>query len=222
MTRRPAILLTAALAALLAACAPTTSTTTIRPAIQPPLTAAEHYHPFEPGTSLTYLDAQGNEYQLTTLAPRLLSGRATQHQRYEGPGITRSTYRIDSPQGLLLIRTDDQERITTYDPPVLELPAAGRLEVGLRWGGDTLERTYASPTANEPDTTTPLSYLAEVTDIQNMRIGNERVTVFLISAEEYRMVGEATVQSSHERWYAPYYGDVTNREEHNLAQARTR
>lgn len=219
--RTTTLLLTLALVALLAACAPT-STTTVRPAIQPPLTAAEHYHPFEPGTSLTYLDAQGNEYQLTTLAPRLLSGRATQQQRYEGPNTTRSTYRIDTPQGLLLVRTDDQQHVTTYDPPILELPAAGRLEVGLRWGGDTLERTYAGPTANEPNTTTSLSYLAEVTDSRNIRIGHERVTVFLISTEEYRMVGDATVQSSHERWYAPYYGDVTNREEHTLAQARTR
>lgn len=210
------ILLALTLAAMLAACAPATNTTIVRPPILPPLTAAEHYHPNEPGVTLTYQDANGDEFQLATLAPRLLSGVAHQHQRYEGPGASRSTYRLDTPQGLLLARVDDDTGITTYDPPILELPAAGRLQVGLRWGGDTLERHYAAPTTAQPDSVTRLTYLVEVTDSRNVRIGNERVTAFLIATEEYRTVGETTIQASHERWYAPYYGDVTTREGHEL------
>lgn len=209
-------LIALALAALLAACAPVTSTTTVRPPTQPPLTAAEHYHPNEPGVTLTYLDAEGAEYQLVTLAPRLLSGIAYQHQQYEGPGISRSTYRLNRPEALLLARIDTEDAITTYDPPILELPGEGRLTVGLRWGGDTTERTYSSPTATTPDAATPLAYLSEVTDGRNIRVGNDRVTVFLIATEEYRMVDDVTVQASHERWYAPFFGDIINREGHEL------
>lgn len=210
------LLVALALGALLVACAPVTNTTTVRPPIQPPLTAAEHYHPNEPGVTLTYLDAEGAEYKFTTLAPRLLSGVAHRHQQYQGPGVTRHAYHLDTPQALLLARIDTEDTITTYDPPILELPGEGRLTVGLRWGGDTTERTYSSPTATKPDTATPLAYLTEVTDSRNIRVGNERVTVFLIATEEYRMVGDVTVQAAHERWYAPYYGDIINREGHEL------
>ena len=221
MNRTRPALLALALVGLLAACAPAARTTEVRPAALPPLTAAEHYHPHEPGTSLTYVDAEGNQYELETLAPRLLSGTAHQHQQYVGPGVTRSTYRRDTPQGLLLSRVDDQAGTTTYDPPMLELPPAGRLEVGLRWGGEPTERQYATGAALEPSITAELSYLVEVTDRRNVRIGNERVTAFLISTEEYRRVGESTSRAAHERWYAPYYGDITNRESHDLVQLRS-
>lgn len=222
MNRRHTTILALALASLLAACAPTTTSTTVRPPALPPLTAAEHYHPNEPGTTLTYVDEEGKQYQLETLAPRLLSGVAHQHQRYEGEGVSRSTYRRDTPQGLLLARVDDNESVITYDPPLLELPPAGRLDVGLRWGGDTVERRYASGTAAQPDSSAPMAYLTEVTDSRNVRIGNERVTAFLISTEEYRTVGEHTIRDAHERWYAPYFGDTTNREGHDLINYRTR
>jgi len=215
------ITLTLTLSGLLAACAPAARTTEVRPAALPPLTAAEHYHPHEPGTTLTYLDDNGTKYQLTTLAPQLLSGVAHQHQQYRGPGINRDTYRRDTPQGLLLARTDDQAGgITTYDPPLLELPAAGRLEIGLRWGGETTERHYADNDAQTPTNSTPLSYLTEVTDSRNVRIGNERITAYLISTEEYRTVNEHTIRDAHDRWYAPHYGDVVNREGHELINRR--
>src|SRR5690606_27931907 len=113
MTRRHATALALALTLTLAACAPATRTTQVRAPALPPLTPAEHYHPNEPGTTLTYLDAEGNQYRLETLAPRLLSGTATQHQRYEGPGVNRSAYRRDTPQGLLLLRVDDATSVTT-------------------------------------------------------------------------------------------------------------
>lgn len=215
----PRTLLAAALTiSLLAACAPAPSTVT-RPPIQPPLTAAQHYHPHEPGTTLTYLDTEGNQYHLTTLAPRLLSGTAHQHQQYEGPNTNWSAYRLDTPQGLLLARQDTQERITTYDPPILELPPAGRLHTGLTWGGETTARHYHANSDTQPHTTTNIAYLTTVTDARLVRIGRERVTAYLISTEQYERQGEIITRTTHERWYAPHYGDIQNREGHQLAQA---
>lgn len=92
----------------------------------------------------------------------------------------------------------------------------------LRWGGETLEGTYATEAASEPSSVTPITYLYEVTDSRNVRIGGERITVFLISAERYRLEGARTTRTAEERWYAPYHGDITNREGRDLLHYRSR
>lgn len=221
MTHTPRTLLAfAAALTLLTACAPATHTTITRPPLRPPLTPAADYHPNEPGVTLTYLDGTGGAYRLTTLAPTLLTGAPHQHQRYEGPAGARETYRIINDSGVHLARIDDDSGVTTYDPPLLELPPAGRLQVGLTWGGESTARHYQSAEAARPDDITTVAYLHTVTDTLNVRIGDHRVTAYLIATEEYHRRGDDITTSRRTRWYAPYWGDVINASGHRLEDLR--
>lgn len=217
--RTPPLL--ALLLALLASCAPSARPVTPHEASYPPVARAADYHAHEPGTTLTYFAEDGEEYALRSLAPRLLDGAPHQQQRLTGPGINEVTYRISSSQGVFLHRVDDDRSITTFDPPILELPGPGRLGVGLKWGGETTTRTY--PRAQEvarPSAQFETAYLHEVTDMRNIRVSGEQVTAFLVSSEFYESQEDQVRVRHEERWYAPYYGDVHTKHDLRLSGAK--
>lgn len=214
MTTRthPLLTLTLLLAVLLAACAPSARTVTPHESSYPPIARASDYHPHEPGTTLTYFGEDSGTYTLRTLAPRLLDGTPHQQQHLTGPDLDEIAYRTSSEQGVFLHRIDTGSTITTFDPPILELPGPGRLSVGLKWGGETTTRTYArTETPAGPNAEFQTTYLHQVTDMRNIRISGEQVTAFLVSSEFYENQQNHIDVRYEERWYAPYFGDAHTR-----------
>lgn len=215
-----AALISAALT--LSACTPTPLTTTTPPEQRSHHTPAADYHPHEPNTHLTYIDPSSNEHAtIHTLTPTTINGAITQRHHHTSRTHDHTSYREATPSGILLHRIDTPTHTTTYNPPKLELPAAGRLEPGARWGGETTVREYRRTHEGEQlEREYRLVYLTSVTDAREIVVGGRPYPSFLLATERFAHVGDSIIRSDDQRWFVPYVGYAVTRQGWRLTLAR--
>ena len=210
----PALRWFAVLAALLlVACAPRAE----RRVEVEQFAASAEFYPRQTGARWRFLPSgeslEGTAVYQTVRGPTMLGGQQYIAWQLSGRGIDRTSYRSYSDQGVFVHREDGPGYVITFDPPLQEMPAAERLNVGTNWQGETtatIHYTRARP--EDRFQRMQIRYRYDVVDRRRVSVSAGTFDVFVINLESESIDSEGGRQVlQQEMWFTPFVGEVRNR-----------
>ncbi len=201
-----------ALLGLLAACAP--SAEPERVTVEQ-LSGPVSFYPHETGAVWQYLP-DGDPLNAMRLfqqveGPTLVQGELWTAWRTVGRGLDITSLRQYRDDGVYLLRELRPGTQITFDPPLQEFPAAGALQVGASWGGETTASLYfPQATADDQNASLTVEYTYAVVDKRGVTVAAGTFDVFVLNFESRTRDAEGRVLETlnQELWFAPFVGEV--------------
>lgn len=213
MTVRSPLLAALAVLVLLSACAPSADDEARQGVEQ--LTDPVGYYPEQTGIRWTYLPdgaaVSEPKVQGTVEGPTILGGETWSATHLQGRGMDVRWFRQVRDDGRYLVREERPGTVITFDPPIQELPAPGRLRAGATWGGETVAALeFPEATEGNREAQREVSYRATVVDRRTVNVAAGEFDVFVIDYEwrEVDESGDVVDDFVQQVWYAPYVGEV--------------
>ena len=193
------------------------------PVTEPPrvdvrqLAAAPSFYPQETGLRWVYLregarlDDPRQRAEETVEGPAVLDGELWIAFRLVGGGRVNTHYRQFRADGVYLKRQTRAGGLTTFEPPIRELPAEGELRIGARWSGTSVARgSFPGAAVEQRSFTYEIAYDYWVVDRRTVNVSDREYDVFVISRtwQWFGEEGELQHEATTEHWFAPRVGWV--------------